>query len=126
MIIKPLEEEYEIIELRTTSLEGSLHPLDPMIMEALMKQTPNRRNTTSYLGNLFEESVMSSIIDPLCWALMCDLNAERIRTLWWLEDGSKKDVEFLLYKLDNLSPVEIAKEYYEWRVMSCQNSLKKL
>lgn len=126
LIIKPLEKDYEIIELRTTTLESSLNPLDERIKKALAKQTPNRRNTTSYEWNIFEECVMAWIISPESWKLMCDINAERIRHLWWMEDSpSKKDLEFLLYKLDNYVPLQIAEKYYAGKIISCQNSLKK-
>lgn len=126
LVIKPLEEEYEIVELRATTLESSLYPLDDFIVQSLKKQTPQRRNTTSYLWNIFEECVMSSILDSKAWSRMCEVNAARIRSLWWIEDSeSKKDVQFLLYKLDNYHPVLIADEYYSSNIMSCQNSLKR-
>lgn len=127
VIIKPLEENYEIIELRPTTIESSLYPLDDeWVIAALDKQSPYRRATTSYEGNLFEECVMSSIISESAWARMCALNAERIRAMQWMEESkSGKDLEFLLYKLDNCTPVDIANAYYRDDIISCQTVVKR-
>lgn len=125
VIIKPLEDDFDVVTASTTTIESSLHPIEEHISSALAKQSEFRRQTSPYEWNLFEECVMSSILSPEKWEAMCALNAERIRAMKRMEDSSsKKDLEFLLYKLDNKYPVDIAKAYYD-NVICTQLTVKR-
>lgn len=121
MIIKPLEKEYTVVELRTTTLESSLYP------HKFEQENPLRARTTTLCWHIFEECVNAAIIDKLWWTFMCEQQLKRLEKMDWLVEkwptwNEYTDVKFLKYKLQNAFPVAIALEYYK-DVMSTQMSL---
>lgn len=121
MIIKPLQENYEVISLRVTNIESSFHKF-PREQENVY-----RAQATKTLWNIWEECINASIIWETQWKFMCSLHLKRMQEMEWLHQSSSSwkeytDVKFLMYKLENFVPVKIANAYYK-DVIATQNSL---
>lgn len=126
IVIKPLEETYEYVQLRTTTIEWSLHP------HKFTQDDPLRWRTTTIEWNIFEECIMSSLMSREAWEKYCAASLLRIEEYSRMRDWSSKDLEFLKYKLENNYICDIADAYYKWvndkwwvDIVSCQTAMSR-
>lgn len=111
-VIKELEDDFEVVYLRTTTIESTLYPF------WYQASNPLRKATTFNMGSIFEDVIVTSLISREAGEILSERYADQLKNSHWMVDSSSKDLEYLIYKLENDVMVDIVDEYYRDKVIS--------
>lgn len=115
IVVKPLEAVHRVVQIRTTQVESALWEPFPWLA------APERTKTSQLMWHVFGDIVNSAAFSLEKGKRLNQMHLEKCRRMAWMQDSSKKDLQFFMNKLESEEFVEIGQSYED--VVGCELSM---